>query len=443
MSRKIFPILPQIIASLFLVGFIAYAWTEPTQAPPGGNVDTPINTGLIGQIKQGNLQVNALGIQSTGNALLVPNGNVGIGTPSPGYKLDVNGDVRWTGTLQGGSVPWLRLTSFPTACSLGQYVTAVGSSLTCSTPAGGGGVGDITGVIAGTGLTGGGLSGDVTLSANTAYLQRIVNGTCAVGSSIRLIASDGTVTCETDDVGIASESDTLQTVTSRGISATGGIILNTGGAVNGLIVQYGNVGIGTVSPVYKLDILQGAMRMTELDGGTTAVLLNPTNYGGIIDLYYAGSLNTRIAGDSNQNSYFHGNGNGNVGIGTTAPGYKLDAQGGQINASGGLCIAGDCKTSWSAVSAGSDIEFPDGIANVTPVTADLASVYTVPAGKTLYITNYYQGSASPGNLYINGVSLWAGFSGINAYTLRMPIIVGAGGTVSAGTGPSSFNGYLK
>ena len=80
---------------------------------------------------------------------------------------------------------------------------------------------------------------------------------------------------------------------------------------------------------------------------------------------------------------------------------------------------------------------------VTPVTADLASVYTVPAGKTLYITNYYQGSASPGNLYINGVSLWAGFSGINAYTLRMPIIVGAGGTVSAGTGPSSFNGYLK
>ena len=42
---------------------------------------------------------------------------------------------------------------------------------------------------------------------------------------------------------------------------------------------------------------------------------------------------------------------GNVGIGTTTPGYKLDVQSGQINASGGLCIAGDCKTSWSAVGA--------------------------------------------------------------------------------------------
>jgi len=42
-------------------------------------------------------------------------------------------------------------------------------------------------------------------------------------------------------------------------------------------------------------------------------------------------------------SYF----GGSVGIGTTGPGYKLDVQGGQINASGGLCIAGTCKTTWS------------------------------------------------------------------------------------------------
>jgi len=42
---------------------------------------------------------------------------------------------------------------------------------------------------------------------------------------------------------------------------------------------------------------------------------------------------------------------GKVGIGTTNPGYKLDVQGGQINASGGLCIAGDCKTSWTQSSS--------------------------------------------------------------------------------------------
>ncbi len=42
--------------------------------------------------------------------------------------------------------------------------------------------------------------------------------------------------------------------------------------------------------------------------------------------------------------------NGSVGIGITNPGYKLDVQGGQVNASGGLCINGDCRTSWSAAS---------------------------------------------------------------------------------------------
>jgi hypothetical protein len=44
---------------------------------------------------------------------------------------------------------------------------------------------------------------------------------------------------------------------------------------------------------------------------------------------------------------------GFIGIGTTAPAYRLDLQGGQINSSGGFCIAGDCKTSWSQIGGGS------------------------------------------------------------------------------------------
>ena len=61
------------------------------------------------------------------------------------------------------------------------------------------GSGDIEGVTAGTGLTGGGDTGSVTLHADTSYLQRRVGSTCAAGSSIRTINSNGTVVCESDN----------------------------------------------------------------------------------------------------------------------------------------------------------------------------------------------------------------------------------------------------
>ncbi|MFO1306010.1 MAG: tail fiber domain-containing protein [Burkholderiales bacterium] len=82
--------------------------------------------------------------------------------------------------------------------------------------------GYVSSVTAGTGLTGGG-TGAVTLNVDTAAIQSRVTGTCAAGSSIRAIAANGTVTCETDDVGTG-------TVTSvgTGTGLTGGPITGTG-----------------------------------------------------------------------------------------------------------------------------------------------------------------------------------------------------------------------
>jgi hypothetical protein len=68
--------------------------------------------------------------------------------------------------------------------------------------------------------------------------------------------------------------------------------------------------------------------------------------------------------------------NGRMGVGTANPGYQLDVQGGSINSSGGLCIAGICKTDWSQVggsqwaTSGSTINYSGGnvgVNNSSPV----------------------------------------------------------------------------
>ena len=79
------------ILSGVLIALQSFAFTEPTQAPPLGNVPAPLNVGSSGQSKAGGLILNTGGAT---NGLIVDQGNVGIGTQNPAQKLDVIGYVR-------------------------------------------------------------------------------------------------------------------------------------------------------------------------------------------------------------------------------------------------------------------------------------------------------------------------------------------------------------
>ncbi len=152
------------------------------------------------------------------------------GTELPRFQL---GSVPYAGFAQyaGNAGNALRLAGVDAAdyqtrvagtCPAGQAITAIGAdgTVTCAS------AGDITGVAAGAGLTGGGPSGDVSLAADFTAVQRRVTGTCPSGQYIRAIAADGTVTCQADTsitysagAGL-SLSGTTFSIPANGINAT-------------------------------------------------------------------------------------------------------------------------------------------------------------------------------------------------------------------------------
>lgn len=125
------------------------------------------------------------------------------------------------------------------------------------------------------------------------------------------------------------------------------------------IISGTNVGIGTTAPGYALDI-----KKTVIGAPYSLVnLQNPSTddytmlrYTGTGHSYATGVGNSTEAAFNVANKWFIYDANndamrlvvdtaGKIGIGTTAPGYKLDVQGGDINASGNVRAAGVAITS--------------------------------------------------------------------------------------------------
>jgi hypothetical protein len=193
------------------------------------------------------------------------------------------------------------------------------------------------------------------------------------------------------------------------VNSAGQVSLQPGG---------GNVGVGTTTPdaFAKLHLYGSGgfgqdIQTTTNDWARLRLITPARSWGFFVDGQTAGLLPQGSLGlyDYNASAFriaFHTN--GNVGIGQTNPGFKLDV-GGSINGSG-LCIGGVCKSSWSEVGGGSS-QWADGASSSISYGAGNVGIGTTgtPTQKLevnggALINTIYGSSASSGVLSLQSTS---------------------------------------
>ncbi|HEX5889389.1 MAG TPA: hypothetical protein VFY61_11820 [Pyrinomonadaceae bacterium] len=340
----------------------------------------------------------AIGLRNGGalfeSARFAANGNVGIGTMTPAYKLDVAGQVR---------------------SSSGGFVFPDGTVQTTASFGGGGGSQWTT--------SGANIyfnSGNVGIGTTTPAVALDLSQNKAIRVGTAYLSSGGNY------VHLANNAWFNSATGWQFDGGPGGLYQINGqqhlwyahnGAGSFPLLMYlssgGNLGIGTASPTARLHVDGGAIRLASTAPGqlpfqlysysnsdslwlssgnaskseihlsvshavdydrSLAMQYSPGTTGAVGGILRVGQLSKNAATFTHGATAFHTNGlerlrinsAGNVGIGTTIPGHRLDVQGGSINASGGLCMNGDCRTAWPSggssqwTTSGTNIFYNDG-----------------------------------------------------------------------------------
>jgi ribosomal protein S6E (S10) len=333
-----------------ITAYTVLAWMEPGSTPPNGNADAPINTGSTAQTKNGtfNIKGGSIGLIDSGgvaysetinggtlflnnnigitNMAIGQNGNVGIGTVSPGAKLEVTGQIKVTG---GSPAAGKVLTS--DAAGLASW-QAVGGAL----PSGTSGQTlryDGTSWVANSNIFNNGTNVGIGTTTPTPYwaaAKALIVSDAVNNASLEVWGSRGA-----KSVFHSVNGNTYLGNYAKG-TGSGNLYLGSGNfdwAIS-LLGSNGYAGIGTANPGARLEVA-GQIKITGgspaagkvLTSDATGLATWQTPSGGIGGSGQANYVSKFTGASTLGNSQFFDNGT-SIGIGTNNPKYKLDIRSG-------------------------------------------------------------------------------------------------------------------